>query len=89
MIVAPIHDALLLEGSLEEIGTQETPGPHVERLCAIMGDASELILGAEKRVRVDYKIVRWPDRYSDPRGAQMFETIKRELDRIWRREAAE
>jgi hypothetical protein len=89
MIDAPIHDALLLEGSLAEIGTQGRPGPHVKRLLAVMGDASEAIFGAGKRVRVDHKIVRWPDRYSDPRGAQMFETIKRESDRIWRREAAE
>jgi hypothetical protein len=81
MVDAPIHDALLLEGSLEEIGTQEAPGPHVERLKTLMGDASEVILGDGKRIRVGHEIVRWPDRCSDPRGAQMFETIKREVDR--------
>jgi hypothetical protein len=75
MICAPVHDALLLEGSRAEIGTQETPGPHVELLKSIMGDASETVLGAGRRVRVDHKIVRWPDRYSDPRGEKMFETI--------------
>ena len=33
--------------------------------------ADRLIIGA------DAKIVRWPDRYSDPRGASMWEIIKR------------
>jgi hypothetical protein len=89
MIDAPIHDALLLEGSFAQIGTQERPGPHVKRLLAIMGDASEVVLGPGKRVRVDHKIVRWPDRYSDPRGARMFETVTAELDRALERKAAE
>jgi hypothetical protein len=89
MVDAPIHDALLLEGSLAEIGTQEAPGPHVKRLLAVMGDASEVVLGAGNRVPVDHKIVRWPDRYSDPRGRQMFETVKAELDRALGRKAAE
>jgi hypothetical protein len=89
MIDAPIHDALLLEGSLAEIGTQERPGPHVRRLLAIMGDASEVVLGDGKRIRVDHKIVRWPDRYSDKRGVKMFETIQAELSRAMKRKAAE
>jgi DNA polymerase I-like protein with 3'-5' exonuclease and polymerase domains len=76
MICAPIHDALLLESSLEAIDAD------ADRLGMIMGDASECVLGAGRRVRIDAKIVRWPERYSDPRGEAMFGRIKSILDGI-------
>jgi DNA polymerase I len=68
-ICAPIHDALLLEAPAAEIAEQ------AQRLAEIMGDASELVLGPEKRCRSDIKIVRYPDRYQDERGAVMFEKV--------------
>jgi hypothetical protein len=82
MVCAPIHDAILIEGSFEEIGTDESPGSHVLHLQKIMGDVSETILGPGYRIRVDHKIVRWPDHYSDKRGEKMFETIRGELERV-------
>lgn len=69
MVCAPIHDALLLEASVDEIEAQAA------RLAEIMGDASELVLGPGRRCRSDIKIVRYPDRYQDERGVVMFEKI--------------
>ena len=70
MICAPIHDALLLEAPIDEIDEQAA------RLAQIMGDASELVLGAGKRCRSDIKIVCYPDRFGDEaRGGVMFSRV--------------
>jgi hypothetical protein len=70
MICAPVHDALLLEAPLDSIDQQ------VARLSEIMAEASELVLGPDKRCRTDAKIVRYPDRFEDEkRGAKMFSLV--------------
>jgi DNA polymerase I len=69
MVCAPVHDALLLEASVEEIDAQ------AEHLAQIMGDASELVLGPGKRCRSDIKVVRYPDRFEDERGVVMFQKV--------------
>lgn len=75
MICAPIHDALLLEAPIDEIETQAA------QLAQIMGDASELVLGAGKRCRSDIKIIRYPDRFQEEeRGKVMFEKVIRLLE---------
>jgi hypothetical protein len=75
MICAPVHDALLLEASDAEI--ERDAGA----LARIMGDASELVLGPGKRVRVDSKIIRWPKRFEDDaRGTHMFATVMSHLE---------
>ena len=56
--VAPVHDALMVEGPADAIAyvvawTQEA-----------MAEASAIVL-AGFRLRSDVKIVRWPDRYMD------------------------
>ena len=68
VVCAPVHDALLVEGPAHEI---ETVVADTERA---MAEASRIIL-AGSELRTDVKIVRWPDRYVDPRGAKMWETI--------------
>jgi DNA polymerase-1 len=69
-VCAPVHDALLFEAPIHVIEEQAT------RLATIMGDASEIILGAGRRCRLDIKIVRHPDRYEDEdRGREMFERV--------------
>ncbi len=60
-IVAPVHDALMVEGSADAIGGV------VARTQEAMADASEIVLGGF-RLRSDANIVRWPDRYVDGRG---------------------
>ena len=77
-VCAPVHDALLLEAPDDEIAQQAA------RLAEIMGDASELVLGPGRRCRCDgikeKDIVRWPNRYSDKRGAVMFRRVMELLE---------
>jgi hypothetical protein len=64
-VVAPVHDALMVEGpadAIEEI---------VSRTQEAMAEASEIVLGGF-RLRSDAKIVRWPDRYMDGRGREFW-----------------
>jgi hypothetical protein len=64
-VVAPVHDALMVEGPADEIDeivawTQEA-----------MAEASEIVLDGFQ-LRSDAKIVRWPDRYMDGRGREFW-----------------
>jgi hypothetical protein len=67
-VCAPVHDALLVEGSVEEI--QDV----VAQTQAVMAEASRVVL-AGFELRSDAKIVRHPERYSDPRGERMWKTV--------------
>lgn len=69
MICAPIHDALLLEAPVDQIDEQ------VAQLKQIMKKASELVLGAGFVCGVDVEIVTYPHRYSDKRGAVMWDRV--------------
>jgi DNA polymerase I len=67
-VCAPVHDAVLVEGpagGIEAVvaGTQ-----------AVMRRASEVVLGGFP-LRTDAKVVCHPDRYMDPRGCKMWETV--------------
>ena len=64
-LVAPVHDALMIEGpadSIEEI---------VARTQDAMAEASAIVLDGF-RLRSDAKTVRWPDRYMDERGREFW-----------------
>jgi DNA polymerase-1 len=71
-LCAPVHDALLIESSIERIEAD------VALVQEIMRRASRVVLGAHE-LRTDAKIVRYPDRYTDPRGdviwAQVLELL--------------
>jgi hypothetical protein len=67
-IVAPIHDAILLEAPLETLDRD------VARLREIMTEAGRIVLDGFP-VRTDAELVRWPDRYSDPRGVHMWQLV--------------
>lgn len=69
-VCAPIHDALLIESSLELIKHD------VAQTQDCMARASEMILPGFQ-LRTDAKVVRYPDRYSDPRGRQFWQTVWR------------
>jgi hypothetical protein len=73
-VCAPVHDAVLIEGPAGEIEQI------VRRARLIMEEASRVILGGFT-IRTDAKIVRYPERYSDPRGADMWERIVRLIQR--------
>jgi hypothetical protein len=72
-VCCPVHDALLVEGPLEEIETV------VRRTQDAMREASEIVLDGFA-LRTDAKIVRHPERYSDERGKTMWETVSRLLE---------
>jgi hypothetical protein len=67
-LCAPIHDALLVEAPIDRI--QET----ALAAQAAMREASAIVLGGFE-LETDAEIVRSPERYSDERGAQMWELI--------------
>ena len=67
-VCAPIHDALLIEAPLKDsdqaiLDTQ-----------AAMEQASRVVLDGFV-IRSDVELVRYPDRYADPRGAEMWQTV--------------
>ena len=72
-VCAPVHDAVLIED--REDGIHET----VARARSMMRKSSEVVLNGF-RIRTEAKIVRFPDRYSDPRGASMWDLICRLTD---------
>ena len=72
-VCCPVHDAFLIESDAEEIEAE------VERMQGVMRAASELVLPGFP-LRTDAKIVRHPDRYSDGRGREMWETVIGILD---------
>jgi hypothetical protein len=67
-VCAPVHDALLIEDSSEDIDDA------VRRTEDAMQKASELVL-PRFPLRTEAEIVRYPDRYSDERGEQMWEVV--------------
>ena len=67
-VCAPVHDALLVEGPAGRIQSV------VLDTQRAMTEASRVVL-AGFELRSDAKIVCHPDRYSDPRGKQMWETV--------------
>jgi DNA polymerase-1 len=64
-ICAPIHDALLLESPLGRLDAD------IAQLKAIMIEASRMVLKTLS-CRVDVDIVRYPDRYQDEAGGEMW-----------------
>jgi DNA polymerase I-like protein with 3'-5' exonuclease and polymerase domains len=68
-VCAPVHDALLVEGSFDDIDTV------VADTQTAMQEASEIVLPGFP-LRTEAKIIRYPERYQDPRGVQMWETVQ-------------
>src|SRR6185369_16544297 len=64
-LLAPVHDAVLIEAPIERIGAD------VALMQEIMRRASRIVLNdsasGTHEIRTDAKIVRYPDRYSDKR----------------------
>jgi hypothetical protein len=66
-LVAPVHDAVLIESSIERIDAD------VALMRDIMRRAARVVLGVE--MRTDSKIVRYPERYTDARGTNMWTKV--------------
>jgi len=67
-ICCPVHDAVLIEAPIQRIDQD------VASMKTFMADASSLVLGGFS-LKSDEKIIRFPDRYTDQRGVQMWETV--------------
>jgi hypothetical protein len=65
-VCAPVHDALLIEAPTESIDDA------VSVTRGAMAEAAAAALGPGVRIETDVDIVRYPDRYSDPRGQVMW-----------------
>jgi hypothetical protein len=68
-LLAPVHDAVLIEAPIERIESD------VALMQEIMRRASRVVLGAAYELRTDAKIVRYPDRYSDKRGDKIWSEV--------------
>jgi DNA polymerase I-like protein with 3'-5' exonuclease and polymerase domains len=72
-LLAPIHDAVLIEAPLDRIEAD------VILMQEIMRRASRIVLNADvdgtHELRTDAKIIRHPERYSDPRGAAIWTRV--------------
>jgi DNA polymerase I len=67
-VCAPIHDAVLICAPLDRLDAD------VAAMRAAMAEASRAVL-AGFELATDVKAVRWPDRYSDPRGVEMWNRV--------------
>src|SRR5262245_36615649 len=67
-VCAPIHDAVLICAPLERLDAD------IAAMRAAMAEASKFVL-AGLELGTDVKVVRWPDRYSDPRGVEMWDRV--------------
>ena len=72
-LLAPVHDAVLIEAPIERIEAD------VALMQEIMRRASRVVLGAAHELRTDAKIIRHPDRYTDRRGDAVWANVLRLL----------
>ena len=72
-VCCPIHDALLVEGPSDDIEAV------VSETQDAMAEASRVVLDGFE-LRTDAEIVRYPERYMDPRGKQMWQTVMELLE---------
>jgi DNA polymerase-1 len=68
-IVAPVHDALLIEAPLDELNAKAS------EMQDLMRQASAIVLGGFE-LRTDIKFIRAPDRYDDERGITMWGIVQ-------------
>ena len=78
-VCCPVHDAFLIAAPLERLEED------VALMRALMGRAGRSVTGGFE-VRTEAEVVRWPERYMDPRGRAMWERVMAMLD--GRRDAA-
>jgi DNA polymerase I-like protein with 3'-5' exonuclease and polymerase domains len=71
-LIAPVHDAVLLEAPEDRIEAD------VALMREILRRASRVILNSTAdgtiELRTDAKIIRYPDRFTDSRGTELWET---------------
>ena len=71
-VCAPVHDAILICAPFDRLDAD------IAEARGAMAEASRLVLSGFE-LATDVKVVRWPDRYMDPRGAVMWDRVERLL----------
>jgi hypothetical protein len=79
-VCAPVHDAVLICAPFDRLDAD------VAAMQAAMAEASKMVLGG-LQLASDVKVVRWPDRYMDPRGEVMWAKVMKLLNRAERQVA--
>jgi DNA polymerase-1 len=76
-LLAPVHDAVLIEAPIERIEAD------VALMQEIMRRASRIVLNSDAsgthELRTDAKIIRYPDRYTDKRGEDIWAYVLKHL----------
>jgi len=67
-VIAPVHDAILIEDTIENIDSS------VKKAQQYMEEASDFIIGL--KLRTEVKTFKYPERYKDPRGKFMWDTVQ-------------
>lgn len=67
-VCAPVHDALLIEASLDELDEV------VMKTRTILEESSSFVLDGF-RLRTEAYVVRYPDRFEDPKGRALWDTV--------------
>lgn len=70
-VIAPVHDAVLVEVD-ENVAVDAA-----RAVVSHMQQAAAQVLATSWEMRVDHKILMPAERYSDPRGVRMWETVMR------------
>ena len=80
-----MHDAVLIEAPIERIEAD------VALMQEIMRRASRIVLNSDSsgphELRTDAKIIRYPDRYTDKRGEDIWAYVLKHLTEYWDRQA--
>jgi hypothetical protein len=71
-VCAPVHDACLICAPLDRIEQD------IAVMRAAMAEASSVVLNGFE-LTTDVKVVRYPDRYMDPRGVVMWNRVTKLL----------
>ena len=67
-VCAPVHDAVLICAPLDRLDLD------VARMQDAMREASRVVLDGFE-LKTDFEIIRYPDRYANPRGANMWKRV--------------
>ena len=80
-LLAPVHDAVLIEAPIERIEAD------VALMQEIMRRASRVVLNGHE-LRTDAKIIRYPERYTDRRGDAVWANVLQLLSEYQKQQTA-
>jgi hypothetical protein len=71
-VCAPVHDAILICVPFDQLDSD------IAEARGAMAEASRVVLSGFE-LATDVKVVRWPERYMDPRGVVMWRRVQQLL----------